>query len=93
MDQGGGVVAEELVEGGEGAEFDPSAQGGLAQQQPGEGGDRVQLAVGQFDRTTELGRTDVMPSRGLCRGGGFAGVFCLVVRDDQTRGLGIIAPS
>ncbi len=30
-----------LVEGGEGGEFDPPSQGGLAQQQPGERGDGV----------------------------------------------------
>src|SRR5450759_4907129 len=43
-----------LVEGGEGAEFDPPTQGGLAEQQPGERGDAVHLAVGEQPELFEL---------------------------------------
>src|SRR5450756_2120500 len=50
----GAAQRDPLVEGGEGAEFDPPTQGGLAEQQPGERGDAVHLAVGEQPELFEL---------------------------------------
>ena len=50
------VVAQRdaLVEGGQGAHFDAAAQGGLAQQQAGEGAAGVHVVVGEHADLFEL---------------------------------------
>ena len=54
---GGHGVAQRdaLVEGGEDAEFDPPSQGGLADQQAGEGAGGVHVVVGEHADRFELG--------------------------------------
>jgi hypothetical protein len=44
-----------LIKGGQGAEFDPSPQGGLADEQAGEGAVGVHVVVGEHPDRFELG--------------------------------------